>query len=231
MVDSPTEKKRIIAIGDIHGCIHSLQRLIDKLELQETDQLVFLGDYIDRGKHSKEVIDCLLKLREQYHCFFLMGNHERMFLDYLETHESSLWLRNGGIAVLESYNSKDGLDLPEKHIAFMRSCRYHIETEHFFFAHGGIDPEMSIKDNLRYMKPEDYCWMRTHLRSNYLENNRYNWEKTVVCGHTPLSQPVLLEKLIAIDTGCVYKDSPSFGWLSAVILPERRIVQTENIDF
>lgn len=230
MANPLRENKRIIAVGDIHGCFYSLQRLMDKLELQETDQLVFLGDYIDRGKQSKAVIDYLLKLREWYACFFLMGNHERMFLDFLKTREPRLWLQNGGTATLESYGSKDGLDLPEKHITFMQSCRYHIETKHYFFAHGGIDPEMTIKDNLQYMKPEDYCWMRTHLRSTYLENNRYNWEKTVVCGHTPIPRPVMLEKLIAIDTGCVYNDNPSFGRLSAVILPERRIVQTENQD-
>ncbi len=230
MVDHITKHKRIIAIGDIHGCLYSLQRLLEKLELQKTDQLVFLGDYIDRGKHSKAVIDYLLKLRERHHSFYLMGNHERMFLDFLDTGDPSLWLQNGGTAMLESYGSKDGRDLPEEHIAFMKSCRYYIETEHYFFAHGGIDPDMTIKDNLRYMKPEDYCWMRTHLRSNYLENGRYNWEKTLVCGHTPISRPVMLEKLIAVDTGCVYRDNPSLGWLSAVILPERRILQTENID-
>ncbi len=230
MVDHLTEHKRIIAVGDIHGCLYSLQRLLEKLELQKTDQLVFLGDYIDRGKHSKGVIDYLLKLRERYDCFYLMGNHERMFLDFLDTGDPSLWLQNGGTAMMESYGSKEGRDLPEEHIAFMVSCRYYIETEHYFFAHGGIDPDMTIKDNLRYMKPEDYCWMRTHLRSNYLENGRYNWEKTLVCGHTPISRPVMLEKLIAVDTGCVYRDNPSLGQLSAVILPERRILQTENID-
>ena len=231
MADHLTEKKRIIAVGDIHGCLYSLQGLMERLELQKSDQLVFLGDYIDRGKRSKAVIDYLLKLREWYACFYLMGNHERMFLDFLfDTRDPSLWLQNGGEAMLESYNSKDGLDLPEEHITFMQSCRYHIETEHYFFAHGGIDPEMSVTDNLRYMKPEDYCWMRTHLRSDYLENGKYNWEKTLICGHTPISRPMVLEKLIAIDTGCVYTDNPSFGRLSAVVLPERRIVQVENKD-
>ncbi len=225
-----TENKRILAIGDIHGCLHSLQRLLELLEPQETDQLVFLGDYIDRGKHSKAVIDYLLKLREWYTCFFLMGNHERMFLDYLDTHEPWLWLQNGGIATLESYGSKDGLDLPEEHIAFMHSCKYYLETEHYFFAHGGIDPDMTIKDNLQYMKLEDYCWMRTHLRSSYLEKNRYKWEKTLVCSHTPIPKPIMLEKLIAIDTGCVYKENPALGRLTAVILPERTVIETENID-
>lgn len=230
MTDHLHENKRIIAIGDIHGCLYSLEALIEKLELRETDQIVFLGDYIDRGKRSKAVIDYLLTFREDHDCRFLMGNHERMFLDALETGESQLWLQNGGTIMLDSYNSTDGRDIPEEHLDFVRSCAYHVESEHFFFAHGGIDPGMSIRDNLKHMKPEDFCWMRTHLRSDYIANNRYNWEKTLVCGHTPIPEPVMLEKLIAIDTGCVYTDNPSLGRLSAVVLPERRIVQTENLD-
>ena len=230
MTAYPTENKRIIAVGDIHGCLFTLQHLMEKLELQDSDQLIFLGDYIDRGKNSKAVVDYLLKLREKYDCYFLMGNHERMFLDSLETGEPWLWLQNGGTATLESYDSRDGKDLPEGHIRFIRSCRYHIETRHFFFAHGGINPAMTIKENLRYMKPEDYCWMRAHLCPDYLANNCYNWEKTLVCGHTPVSKPVMLEKLIAIDTGCAYNDDPSLGLLSAVMLPERQIVQAKNID-
>jgi len=230
MDDRLTENKRIIAVGDIHGCLHTLQRLLELINLQPSDQLVFLGDYIDRGNNSKGVIEFLMTLRERYSCFFLMGNHERMFLDSLDNGASPLWLQNGGAAMLESYGCKNGFDIPEKHREFINSCLYHLETENFFFAHGGIDPDMSIADNLHYMKPEDYCWMRTHLRSTYLENNRYSWKKTLVCGHTPMSRPIMLEKLIAIDTGCVYSDTPDLGMLSSVILPERTVIQTENID-
>ncbi len=225
-----SERERIIAIGDIHGCLYSLQKLLESIGLQGTDQLVFLGDYIDRGKRSKGVIDYLLTLREHYACFFLMGNHEQMFLDYLDSGDPGLWMQNGGAEMLESYGSKDGRDLPEEHVAFIRSCSYHLETEHFFFAHGGIDPDMTIKDNLRYMKPQDFCWMRGHLRSAYRESGGYNWEKTLVCGHTPLPKPIMTEKLIALDTGCVYTETPDLGRLSAAILPERTLVQTNNVD-
>lgn len=230
MADHLTENHRIIAIGDIHGCLYSLHKLLEKLELRKTDQLVFLGDYIDRGKYSKDVVDYLIELRDRYSCFFLMGNHELMFLNFLEANDPSLWLQNGGEAMLESYGSKDGRDLPDTHIEFFRSCLYYLQTEHFFFVHGGLDPEMSVEENLKYLGPEDFCWMRIHLRSPYLEEERYKWQKTVVCGHTPIPDPVLLEKLIAIDTGCVYNDNPLLGKLSAVILPERVIIQAENID-
>lgn len=230
MANRLTENNRIIAVGDIHGCLYSLHELLEKLELRETDQLVFLGDYIDRGKYSKEVVDYLIELRDWYSCFFLMGNHELMFLQFLETDDPSLWLQNGGKATLESYGIKDGHDLPETHIEFFRSCLYFLQTKHFFFVHGGLDPEMSIDQNLKNLGNEEFCWIRIHLRPAYLDQERYKWEKTVVCGHTPVSVPIMLDKLIAIDTGCVYNNDPSLGKLTAVILPERTIIQTDNID-
>ena len=225
-----TEHRRIIAIGDIHGCLLSLKKLVELINPEPGDQLVFLGDMIDRGGNSKKVVEYLIKLRSLYSCHFIMGNHELMFLDYLENNDSVEWLANGGQAMLKSYRSREGLFFPEKHLDFFRSCQYFIETEHYFFTHGGLDPELSVKDNLRYYKPEEFCWQRMHLQQSFLESQNYRWEKTVVCAHTTVSEPVLLDKLIAIDTGCVYKDNVLLGKLTAVVLPERRIIQTSNLD-
>ncbi len=226
-----SEHRRIIAIGDIHGCIATLKKLIETIDPEPFEQLVFLGDYIDRGSHSKEVVDYLIELGLKYSCHFIMGNHELMFLDYLQGHPSKEWLANGGKATLKSYKKNhSGLYFPQEHVAFFGSCHLFLETENYFFAHGGLDPELSVKDNLRYYKHQDFCWQRTHMRTNFLESQEYRWEKTVVCAHTAISEPIMLDKLIAIDTGCVYKEKPLFGKLTAVILPERRFVQTENLD-
>jgi serine/threonine protein phosphatase 1 len=159
-----------------------------------------------------------------------MGNHELMYLDYLENRNPGKWLSNGGQATLASYNSLDGRDLAEEHLLFFRNCQYLIETENYLFTHGGLDPELSIKDNLRYYKPEEFCWQRVHMRTTFLERNSYKWEKTVVCAHTAVPEPIMLEQLIAIDTGCIYTEIPLLGRLTAVILPEREIVQVENRD-
>lgn len=226
-----SEHRRIIAIGDIHGCIASLRRLIEIIDPEPFEQLVFLGDYIDRGSHSKEVVDYLIELGLRYSCHFLMGNHELMFLDHLKGHRSKEWLANGGKLTLQSYHkSPSGLDFPPEHRAFFENCQLFLETEHYFFAHGGLDPELSVKDNLLYYKHEDFCWQRMHMRSNFLEGKTYKWEKTVVCAHTAISEPIMQDKLIAIDTGCVYKEDPLLGNLTAVILPERRFVQTGNVE-
>ncbi len=230
MHESISENARIIAVGDIHGCIESLQQLVRLLELRPSDQLVFLGDYIDRGKDSKGVIACLMDLQRSFRCFFLMGNHELMFLDYLTTGNASAWLANGGKETLASYGITDGKDLPENHVEFIRSCRFFLESRDFIFVHGGLDPDMSVRDNIRYLQPADFCWMRTHLRTSNLEKNRYRWEKTVVCAHTPTPEIINLDKLISIDTGCVYNNDISLGKLSAIELPSRKLIQTANID-
>ena len=226
-----SETRRIIAIGDVHGCLFALKKLIKKIKPEAEDQFLFLGDLIDRGNHSKEVIDYLIKLSSLYSCHFLMGNHELMYLEYLENrNNSNEWLCNGGEATLQSYNSRDGRDLPQDHLLFFRNCQLFIETENYLFTHGGLDPELSVRDNFRYYKPEEFCWQRVHMQSSFLERNSYKWEKTVVCAHTPVPVPIMLEQLVAIDTGCVYREVPHLGKLTAVILPERRIVQIENRD-
>ena len=225
------EHRRIIAIGDIHGCIASLRRLIEIIDPEPFDQLVFLGDYIDRGDHSKEVVDYLIELALSYSCHFIMGNHELMFLDHLKGNNSKKWLANGGKTTLHSYHkSPAGYYVPKKHRAFFGKCHLFLETENYFFVHGGLDPELSVKDNLLYYKHEDFCWQRMHMQRNFLESGVYRWEKIVVCAHTAISEPIMLDKLIAIDTGCVYKEDPGLGNLTAVVLPERRFVQTGNVE-
>ncbi|NTV05800.1 MAG: serine/threonine protein phosphatase [Chlorobiaceae bacterium] len=225
-----SENRPIIAIGDVHGCLFSLKRLIEKINPQHDEQFVFLGDFIDRGAHSREVLDYLIKLGSLYSCHYIMGNHELMYLQYLEKSMPLRWPETGEKKTKKSRNISNDHNFSEKHLAFLSSCRFFIETDNYFFAHGGLDPELSISDNLRYYKPEEFCWQQVHMHTSFRESQNYNWEKTLVCAHTPVPVPVMTDRLIAIDTGCVYKQNPKLGMLTAVILPDRIIVQTENCD-
>ncbi|ABB24534.1 metallophosphoesterase family protein [Pelodictyon luteolum] len=225
-----TEENRIIAIGDVHGCIRTLKGLLHDIGLQPEDQLVFLGDIIDRGPSSMQTVEFVLELRDSFSCHFIAGNHELMLLDALDSGKPDAWIRNGGMETLDSYGGIPPMGFPEPHLDLFRECRPYLETEHWFFAHGGLDPDISIRDGIRLQSPEDFSWQRAHMRREYLERNEYIWEKTLVCGHTPVPAPVMLERLIAIDTGCVHRERPHLGTLSAVILPERRIVQQKNIE-
>lgn len=219
---------RLIAIGDIHGCLAPLKQLIEKLRPTPHDTLVFLGDYIDRGPDSKGVIEYLLRLRDEYNAVFLLGNHEMMLLDYLAFGYTESWDRNGGAATLDSYVCGGNIEVPASHAEFLKNCLPTYDTPDFFFVHGGLKPTRTIEENLKRMTTFDLVWEREHLEPKHLLSEDYAWEKTVVCGHTPQPAPIVLEKLICIDTGCVYNLERRLGTLTAICLPDRALIQISN---
>lgn len=218
-----------IAIGDIHGCLDPLQRLLQTLNPKPSDTLVFLGDYVDRGPDSKGVIEHLIELNKKCSCVFLLGNHEVLMLDYLAGLLSlSDWEKNGGVATLDSYADEGKAQIPDAHLEFLKSCLPYYDTPDYFFVHGGVKPFRTIEENLKRMTKLELVWERSHLDESVLNAEDYKWEKTVVCGHTPIPRPIVLEKLIAIDTGCVYNQQSRLGRLTAIALPEKRITQIDN---
>lgn len=223
------DERRYIAIGDIHGCLEPLQRLIETLRPEPRDTLVFLGDYVDRGPDSKGVIDYLLALKERFNAVFLLGNHEVLMMDYLAGLLAiEDWQRNGGLATLASYATENGIVIPDAHIEFLNACAPYYDTPDYFFVHGGVKPYRTIEENLRKMSTLELVWERSHLEEIGLNADDYKWEKTVVCGHTPIFEPLVLDKLIAIDTGCVYNQESRLGRLTAIALPEKSVVQIDN---
>ncbi len=196
-------------VGDIHGCLGPLKQLLRKIEPRREDEVVFIGDYIDRGLHSREVVDALLAL--PYRCVFLMGNHERMLLDYLDgADEDGLFLLNGGEATLKSYGG-DAANIPPGHLAFFRGLRMYYETADYLFVHAGVRPNLPMGAQ----KPEDLVWIRQEF---FRFIGRY--PKPVIFGHTPLRRVLNQPDRIGIDTGCVYG-----GKLTCLKLPERTLIQ------
>ncbi|MFU8813486.1 MAG: metallophosphoesterase family protein [Balneolaceae bacterium] len=215
-----------IAIGDIHGCDRTLRALWEKIRNHDDATFVFLGDYIDRGPSSAQVVEFLIEIEKQASCIFLLGNHEQMLLKALEGENMNRWLHFGGAETLESYGtSLDELTLPEHHLAFFKRCVPYYQNEHYFFAHAGAPPHMTLSEAVRNTEHADYfLWGNEHLSAPELP-----WEKTVVFGHTHRAYPILKPKLIGIDTGCVY-DEPGYGKLTAVLLPEERFIQQVRLD-
>ena len=220
------------AIGDIHGCVATLDALLTRLDPTSGDHLIFIGDYVDRGPDSKAVIGRLLELEEAAakekgpRCTFLRGNHDQMMLDYVDfpgdPHVYELWTINGGLSTLNSYVKDGRLVLPDAHIEFLRRTELVHETDDFVFVHAGLDPKKSIAENLNPVDPQVVLWTRAHLKSKLKK-----WEKPVVCGHTPQREPTNDPKLINIDTGAVYNHIAGLGVLTAVKLPEREFLQVE----
>ncbi len=206
-----------IVIGDVHGCLKTLRALLSEIKPGRDDHLVFIGDYIDRGPDSKGVIDFLMDLRERHQCIFLRGNHEAFMLDYLDTGAIDQWRVNGGLETLESYTDSDRrIVIPHEHEEFLRETVLVYDAQDFCFVHAGLRPEYTVQKNVELNDEGVFLWERSHLKAT-----RFNWEKTVVCGHTPVREPVNTDHLINIDTGCVYHTHPYYGRLTGVRLPER----------
>ncbi len=209
-------KTRLFAVGDIHGCFEQLKELVEnQLILNRTDKLVFLGDYIDRGTKSKEVVDFIINLKTNgYNITSLLGNHEQMLLDaYCDENNISLWMQNGGAETLNSFHIKSPKEIDEKYIDFLKNLPYYFSSAEFLFVHAGfndnaIDP---------YEDKYSMIWNSTKYYSNSLLI-----DKTIIHGHRPITlnsciQRVMTkQKVINIDTGCVYKDKEGYGKLTAM---------------
>jgi len=215
------EMERIFAIGDIHGCLNHLTNLIQMLDINTEDTLVFIGDYIDRGPDSKGVLDFILDLKKDLKkVICLRGNHEEMFLNfYLGRKDALLFLRNGGQSTLASYGmlgkSANGIvgKLPDTHLQFLKSLPLYFETEDYIFVHAGLRPGISLKQQ----DPCDLLWIRDEFIFSTVD-----FGKIVVFGHTPFREPFFqMHNKIGIDTGAVY-----WGKLTCIELPDQRIYQT-----
>lgn len=212
-----TKEPMTCVIGDIHGCCSSLTQLLQKVR-HRADTLVFLGDYVDRGPNSKEVISMLLSLRKEHQrVITLMGNHDFLFLQYLTGQESTLFLQVGGRQTLASYGLSPSADrdeiarcVPPEHFAFLRSLPLLWEDRHAIYVHAGLQPGR----HLSQQTPQWCLWARDQFI-----HTTYEFGKPVVFGHTVFKDPLITPNRFGIDTGAVYG-----GRLTALILPDGETV-------
>jgi Calcineurin-like phosphoesterase len=221
------------AIGDIHGCLEKLERLLAYLRHDPAaDRLLFLGDYIDRGLQSKGVLDLLLRLqRENPANVFLMGNHEDNFLNYLHaclTGTADYWLMEpffagGGIMTLQSYcpgmrnpyDERLAAAIPPEHVQFLTGLQLYWTDATYIAVHAGVRPGIPLErqsenDLLRIRGPFLYT--------------PHGLGKYVVFGHTPFSEVRRAADKIGIDTGACYTNM-GYGKLTALCLQTQQIFQ------
>jgi serine/threonine protein phosphatase 1 len=211
---------KIFAIGDIHGCAQKLRELIGLIAANhEKDTLIFIGDYIDRGSSNREAVDYVLQLKQEFkNVVCLLGNHEQMLLNYLEGENEEMYLYNGGKFTLSDYGikSSDSPDvrkkkIPEEHLLFYQSLLPYHQTKDYIFVHAGLIPGISIDKQTT----DDLLW----VRYKFIDSD-YDLGRRVVFGHTPMSNPLIMENKIGIDTGAVYG-----GKLTCLELPKVKIYQ------
>lgn len=167
------------AIGDLHGRYDLLTAVLEWIERHSgsrgSAQVIFLGDYIDRGPNSRSVIERLMRgpsrAADAYVC--LMGNHEEMLLHALQGSDDAIehWLRNGGEATLQSY----GRAVDRDHLAWIEARPLHHEDRHRFFVHAGANPRRPLAQQTAF----DMLWIREPFLST-----SHDFGKHVVHGHT-----------------------------------------------
>lgn len=221
------EGQLVIAVGDLHGRLDLLESLWPQLEAEARKTaarqrvLVFLGDYVDRGPASAQLVDRLLQGFDGFETVFLMGNHDQTLLQFLsDPTVGPVWMTFGGLDTLRSY----GVDpspsaawadtrnafaaaLPEAHLHFFKNLRLHHAAGDYLFVHAGLRPHVRLEDQ----STQDLLW----IREDFLDSDAV-FGRVVVHGHTPARTPVVRQNRIGIDTGAY-----ATGCLTAVVLEAR----------
>jgi serine/threonine protein phosphatase 1 len=199
---------RTLAIGDIHGCLSALKTLAEFARFDDSDRLVTLGDYVDRGPDSADALDWVISRFEAGQLTPLRGNHEVMMLAALDGADASNWLTYGGRETLQSYARREfgGTldDIPERHIRFIRDdCLPIFETERHIFVHAAVQRDLPVSEQPDWV----IYWERWNDPPLHVSG------KSVICGHTAQRSglPASNDCSCCIDTG-VYRT----GWLTCL---------------
>lgn len=209
------EDMRVYAVGDIHGCASLLDELHGKIgedaaSYPHAKEIVYLGDFTDRGTDSKGVVDRLLRhVPAGFRAHYIRGNHDVTLLQFLEEPETyRAWRPFGGAETLMSYGVRPPLfdsaeqmekardqfraALPAEHLAFFRALELTVTIGDYLFVHAGIRPGIPIEKQ----SEQDLLW----IRDEFLYSSAWSG-KVVVHGHTPLPSPVRAANRISVDTG------------------------------
>jgi serine/threonine protein phosphatase 1 len=231
----------VYAVGDVHGrldLLQAMERLIadDIAETRpERPTVCYLGDYIDRGPHSAEVLSHLASRRDPAPArVFLKGNHEDRMLDFFSepAAHGPEWMTHGGIEAFASYGLTTGREpvdgdwdrlrdqlqarLPAAHVAFLRGLRLAFVWRGYVFVHAGLNPERPIQAQ----DPRDLMWIKEPFLSSTCE-----WSHRVVHGHVLGPEPVFRENRIGIDTGASH-----YGRLTCLVVSDGplRVLQARH---
>jgi len=200
------------AIGDLHGEVTLLRKLLTTLPYRPEDTIVFLGDYMDRGEDSVAVIQELIALsRKHPKCVFLRGNHEDSWLEAWDGGEFTYVPEIDGAQ--EVWDDCNG-HVPYAVGFFLEATLIEYEDEHAYYIHAGA-------------KPGEPVWRTSELiklwgTEDFLDST-YDWGKPIVFGHWKFDQPLLEDNKIGVDTG-----AHETGILTAVRMPDRQIFQARR---
>lgn len=190
--------KKTYVIGDVHGCYHTMIKLIK--QLPKNSDIIFVGDLCDRGLYTKEVIDFVIE--NEYKC--LLGNHDEYMIEHAinaYNGETNRWLEDymGGQQTLYSY--KDDLSTLKKHIEYLKTLPNYIMIDNYFITHGFGLPYYGKEEC------EESKWLNKNRIDEPRDTWQENWQKfdeINIFGHIHYSEVNIGKNYYGIDTGCVY---------------------------
>jgi serine/threonine protein phosphatase 1 len=223
---------RVYAVGDIHGRADLLQTVFARIDLDMLERRVarpieiYLGDYIDRGPQSREVLDQLVTRGENREIVCLKGNHEVFPVEFVENAQSlHEWAQIGGMDTLLSYGLRPPVNpgdeelrtlaaefravMPRAHRAFLDQLVPHLTCGDFYFVHAGVRPGVALRDQ----DEQDLLWIRDEFLQSEDDHG-----KVIVHGHTPVLEPEFWPNRINIDTGAY-----ATGRLTCLIIDEDKL--------
>ena len=200
-------------IGDIHGGLKALLQVLKKINCDQNDTLIFLGDYVDGWSESPAVLDFLIELQKKQPCIFIRGNHDELLLDWLlgnnENIDEKLWFQHGGEATVLSYQNINA-ETKEKHIQFLQSLQdYYLDDKNRLFIHAGFTNMKGVEHE--FFKPLFY-WDRTLWETALAIDNQLSKDaityplrlkiyNEIFIGHTPVTK---IDETIPVNKACVW---------------------------
>jgi serine/threonine protein phosphatase 1 len=219
---------RRLVIPDIHGCDRTFRCLVHEvLRLERRDTLYLLGDLIDRGPGSREVVDEIVRLdREGFGVHPLRGNHEEMLLAACRDRGMfRVWMLNGGSATLASFGVEDPCELSGAYRDFFSRLPTHIILDDYVLVHAGLN---FLADD-PFSDAEAMLWSRRYE----VDRSRIGGRR-LICGHTPQGLDAIRKSLatdrIMLDNGCVYGTGGGLGSLTALDLDTLTLFTQERLD-
>lgn len=219
---------RLFAISDIHGCFNPFYELVVRvIDLSKSDRLILLGDYIDRGEQSREVIDFIIDLKKKgFNITALTGNHEQMLLEsYSDPGMLYQWFMNSGMSTLFSFGIQEVDEIGRQYLEFFNSLNYYEQAGNYLFVHAGF----SDHDTDPFADKRTMVWEC----SPYYKNPALQG-MTIIHGHRPKTidyvRKLISENsnVIPIDTGCVYEKEIGYGNLSALEINTMNLISVPN---
>jgi serine/threonine protein phosphatase 1 len=231
-------------IPDIHGCAKTLIALVtDLIRPMRSDEIYFLGDYVDRGPDSKGVIDFIRSLQKKgYNVTTLKGNHEDFMVELYDASLKSrnpwwytfsskkykAWTEIGGKPTLSSFAVQHIRDIPADYIEWMRNLTYYVELESYVLVHAGL--------NFRNENPFEDIQSMLWLREYEIKPEKIGGRR-IIHGHVPVNIELITQaihnkvfKFIDLDNGPYLTGKDGFGNLVAMELQSKEMVIQYNLD-